>query len=69
MERGRQFRRVTAGRNDKRQSSGADSLQYERQTVSAAERRQARLVMIVFGLTFLAACVTYVVMAAGDILG
>jgi hypothetical protein len=69
MEHGRQFRRVTVRRNGERQSPGADSLQYERQTASAAERRQARFVMIVFGLTFLAACVTFVVMAAGDILG
>ena len=66
---GRQARRVTQRRNGRSESPGPASMQYASESISADERRRAQAAMIVLGLAFVAICVGYVVLAAGDILG
>jgi hypothetical protein len=42
---------------------------YATESISADERRQARLAMVVLGLACLGMCMMYLVLAAGEILG
>jgi hypothetical protein len=56
-------------RSGKTESPGSAAPWYTSESFSPDEMHQARLVMILFGLIFLGACVAYVVMAAGQILG
>jgi hypothetical protein len=44
-------------------------MRYASESISAEERRHAVLAMVVLGLAFVAICITYVVIAAGEILG
>jgi hypothetical protein len=44
-------------------------MRYAGGTIGADERRHAQAVVVAFGLAFVAICMAYLVLAAGDILG
>ena len=66
---GRQSRRVAQRRDGQRQSPDPAPIRHANESISEDERRHARLAMMVLGLAFVGTCVTYVVLAAGEILG
>ena len=66
---GRQSRRIMKQRNAETQSPDSPVTRYVSERSSPGEMHHARLVMILFGLAFLGACVAYVVAAAGQVLG
>ena len=65
----RQSRRIAQRRNGEMKASGSAATRYATEKFNSDERRSARLAMILLGLTFLGACVAYVVVAAGQIFG
>jgi hypothetical protein len=66
---GRQSRRVARRRSAERYEDVPPATTEVRGTGSAEQRRQALLAMIALGVTFVGACVAYVVLAAGSLLG
>jgi hypothetical protein len=65
----RQARRIAQRRSGQRPSPEPASMQYASERISSDDRRTARLAMIVLGVTFVALCVSYAVLAAGQIVG
>lgn len=66
---GRQSRRVAQRRKSDRQSPGPRAMGYARESTGGAERRHARLAIVALALVVIGSCVTYVVLAGGEILG
>jgi hypothetical protein len=66
---GRQSRRVAQRRDRQRRSPDPAPVRYANERISEDESRHARMAMMVLGLVFVGTCVTYVVLAAGAILG
>lgn len=66
---GRQAKRVARRGGGHRQPAATAEMRYAGGTIGADERRHAQAVVVAFGLAFVAICMAYLVLAAGDILG
>lgn len=62
-------RRVAQRRSEQLGLQDTQTVSLTREQVSADEQRRARFLVFAFSLVFLGVCVTYVVLAAGDIFG
>jgi hypothetical protein len=65
----RQSRRIAQRRNGETQALGSATSRYASENFTSDEMHQARLVLILSGLTFLGAGIVYVVVAGGQIFG
>lgn len=69
MEHGRQSKRVAKRRQGAAEPPVREEVRYIRENTNAVDARRARFMMVAAGLVFIGACVGYVLLAAGEILG